>query len=470
MYNREPLNESNPDPFEGGNRETHNGNWTIQGAEAGVFTDNDIYAVRIIATPPKPFTATTDKLTGTFDPCTPNGTDPWSKICRHLDDARLDHVVAQYGSYHGERWEILGEFPVKKPDVTDGHGDPDTSWQAKIPADTPTFIQTIDKNGMTLISEITWRALKSGEKRNDCGGCHAHSIEPLDFDTTEAGKGNPIVNISGVDSTSPVGAGIWDLTSNKIPLLNETGVTFEPGYSYGVEFNRDVVPILNGRCVSCHKAGGSGNMFVLDGSGGRDAWSVISEDGKYDDPQRSKYIRIPQARQSLFVWAAWDQRLDGRANATRSNDIDYSAAADSAHNSLTITDKEKRTIARWVDLGGPIDFPETNGFGYTDDYQLPVVNVYTPFAGDNSVGTQLKVGFADAKSGLDWSTLRVSYHALSDGVEKTIPVNTGTDVDFLKNILTVNLPIPTGEYIITVSMNDMSGNAGIVTRRFKISG
>jgi hypothetical protein len=381
-------------------------------------------------------------------------------------------VVARYGSYHGERWEILGEFPVKKADVTDGQGNPDTSWQAKIPADTPTFIQTIDKKGMTLVSEITWRALKSGEQRTDCGGCHAHSVEPLDFNTTEAGKNKPIAGITGVNSADErVKDGIWDLTLNAIPLLDATGVTFEPGYSYGVEFNRDVVPILNKRCVSCHTAGGTGNMFILDGSGGRDAWSVISEDGKYADPQRSKYIRIPQARQSLFVWAAWGERLDGRTNAERDKDVDYPGEGDPAdpHKAMAITDKEKRTLARWVDLGGPIDFPETHGFGYTDDYQLPVVNVYTPYAGDNNAGTQLKVGFADAKSGLDWSTLSVSYQALGDGVEKAIAINPGTDVN-AKNILTLNLPLTAGEYIITVSINDMSGNTGIVTRRFKISG
>jgi hypothetical protein len=470
MYNREPLNEGDPDPFQppsGGNRENHDGNWTIQGAEAGVFTDDDIYAVRIIATPPKPFTATIDKQTGTFAPCTPDGTDDWSKVCRHLEDPRLEHVVARYGSYHGERWEILGEFPVKKPDVTDGHGEPDTSWQAKIPADMPTFIQTIDKNGMTLVSELTWRALKSGEKRTDCGGCHAHSTEPLDFNTTEAGKNKPIVGVAGVNSSDArVKDGIWDLTLNSIPLLNATGVTFEPGYSYGVEFNRDIVPILNNRCVSCHKAGGTGSKFILDGSGGRDAWSVISEDGSYAAPQRSRYIRTPQARQSLFVWAAWDERLDGRSNSTRSNDIDYSAAADTAHDALTITDKERRTIARWVDLGGPIDFPESNGFGYTDDYQLPVVNIFTPHQGSNS-GAQLKVGFNDALSGLDWGTLSVKYRKLGSA-EQTLAINVGSEVN-AKNILTKNLPIGAGEYIITVSINDIAGNTGVATRRFTIN-
>ena len=184
MYNRESLNEADPDPFYSNmRRPDHDGNWTIQGAEAGVVTDSDIYAVRIIATPPKPYTKPIDAFADTAR---------WNSISRHLLDNRLKYVVARYGSDHGERWEILGEFPVKKLGVTDGQGNPDTSWLAKIPAEMPTFIQAIDRNGMTVTSEIAWRALKPGEKRADCGGCHAHSVAPLEFDTTAAGKGVPI--------------------------------------------------------------------------------------------------------------------------------------------------------------------------------------------------------------------------------------------------------------------------------------
>ncbi|MCK5666954.1 MAG: hypothetical protein KAI17_25885, partial [Thiotrichaceae bacterium] len=484
MYNREPLNEANPDPFLSiKSREFTDGNWTVQGAEAGVFTDDDIYGVRIIATPPKPYT----KPISVFDKnLTPSR---WESISRHLLDDRLQFVVARYGSDHGERWEILGEFPVKKSSIIDEQGNPDTSWLAKIPADTPTFIQTIDKNGMTLTSELTWRALKSGEKRADCGGCHAHSTAPLDFATTEAGKNSPIVNIPGVNSIDPkVKDGIWDLTLNSIPLLNDTGVTFKPGYSYGVEFNRDIVPILNNRCVICHQAGQPGAILILN----NDPWAALAQTGDYDDNllQVSRYIRMPQARQSLLVWSVWGERLDGRTNAERADDIDFPG-----HDPIPgITDVEKRTIARWVDLGSPIDFPQTDGMGYTDDYQLPVVNIYTPHLGDNS-STQLKVGFADAMSGINKNTLSVKYFKIDAdfisqlpdpstvvdvdaaiaklkqvivSAEETIVIDGVQDIDN-KNILTIDLGLSAGEYVITVSINDIAGNTGIGSRRFKIN-
>jgi hypothetical protein len=453
IYNRESLNEANPDPFLASeSREFTDGNWTVQGAEAGVFTNDDIYGVRIIAAPPKPYTKPINSITDTAR---------WNGISRHLLDNRLQQVVARYGSAHGERWEILGEFPVKKPSVTDGQGNPDTSWLAKIPSEVPTFVQTIDKNGMTLVSELTWRALKSGEKRADCGGCHAHSVAPLDIATTEAGKGKPIVGVVGVNSTDPeVKDGIWDLTLNKIPLLNDTGVTFKPGYTYGVEFNRDIVPILNNRCVSCHRAGQSGQKLILN----VDPWSTLSETGDYaaNAVQVSRYIRVPQARQSLLVWATWGERLDGRTNAERSDDIDFPG-----HPAIAgITDEEKRTIARWVDLGSPVDFPSTEGMGYTDDYQLPVVNIRAPYLGGNA-SAQLIVGFNDAKSGLDWSTLSVSYYKLGSS-KQTVSINVASDVN-ARDILSKNLALGTGEYVVTVSINDMAGNTGIASRRFKIN-
>jgi hypothetical protein len=464
IYNREP-NNGDPDPFNSGTsfREGNNGNWTIQGAEAGIFNNSDIYGVRIITTPPKPYTKPINKITN--GACNPSETDDWSQICRHLLDDRIEQVVARYGSDHGERWEILGEFPVKKPSVIDQQGNPDTSWLAKIPADTPTFIQTIDNKGMTLISEIAWRALKPGEKRADCGGCHAHSInvEPLEFATTEAGKNHPITNINGVDSNDDrVKDGIWDLTLNSIPLLNDSGITFAPGYSYGVEFNRDIIPILNNKCVICHQAGQSGEVLILNDG---DPWAAISRTGGYDDNalQISKYIRMPQARQSLLVWATWGERLDGRTNATRDDDIDFNG-----HPAISgITDLDKRTIARWVDLGAPIDFPNTDGMGYTDDYQLPIVNIYTPYRGDN-ITTELKVGFSDALSGLNWETLSVSYHSLLDNIELPVGININTEVD-TKNILTKELNISPGEYIISISIKDLTGNIGLSTRRFSVN-
>jgi hypothetical protein len=461
MLNREPLNESTPDPFKPySGREQNDGNWRIEGAEAGVVTDADIYGVRIIVSPPKPFTKPIKRY---------GNRETWESIERYLEEKRLE-VVARYGSLHGERWEILGEFPLTHTGVTDEQGNPDTSWVAKVPADTPFFIQTLDANGMTVISELTWRGVKSGEKRTDCGGCHAHSIEPLDFATTQAGKISPISGVANLDLTDPmVQEGLWDLTQGSVPLLSESGVSKNSSYSYGVEFNRDVLPIINSNCLSCHTADGTGKELILDGTNDAgDAYASLTKpETEYKYPQVSKYIRVPQARQSLLTWIVWGARLDGRSNEDRENDVDYPEA----HPHLPLTDIDKRTIARWIDLGAPIDFPALSeegfeGFRYTDDYQLPVINIEQP---KRTVNTERKaiIGFADAKAGLNWNSLVISYYPVdSSEPEKLI----STFIRSERNVINFNFPAleQNKDYILKVEIADNVGNKNYQTANFSL--
>jgi hypothetical protein len=463
MLNREPLNESSPDPFKPHKkREMNDGNWRIEGAEAGIITAADIYGVRIIVSPPKPFTKPVKKHG--------NGQD-WNTIKRFLAQTSLEDVVACYGSLHGERWEILGEFPLTHTEATDGQGNPDTSWAAKVPADTPFLIQTLDANGMTAISELTWRGVKSGEKRTDCGGCHAHSVEPLDFATTQAGLGTPISNVANLNLSDPIiQEGLWDLTQGDIPLFSDAGVEKQAGYSYGVEFTRDVLPIINANCVSCHTTNNnsSDNGLVLDGSDNLgDAYSALRDDREnlYGYPQVSKYLRVPQARQSLLTWIVWGERLDGRKNSDRTDDVDYP----SGHPAMSLTDLEKRTVARWIDLGAPIDFPELNmagqeGFRYTDDYQLPVINIQQPKRGENHESLAI-IGFTDAKSGLNWNSLAISFYPV-DGAESVQNISQFNLSN--RNVITLDLPVMTENrnYILKVEITDNAGNKNIQSTNF----
>src|SRR4029434_1669145 len=91
-----------------------------------------------------------------------------------------------------ERLRILGEIPVRKFDggaqPVDPDGNPDTSFLAKLPANQSFTFQTIDKDGMVLNMAQTWHQLRPGEIRTNCGGCHAHSQKPTDFEQTAASK------------------------------------------------------------------------------------------------------------------------------------------------------------------------------------------------------------------------------------------------------------------------------------------
>src|SRR5262249_9147345 len=97
----------------------HRTNWDGQGADAGLYANSDIHAVRILAMEP---------------PSTP--------------------VVGRFQSHAGERLRVLGEIPVRKfgrggpgagGQPLDPDGNPDTSFLAKIPADIAWTFQTLDR-------------------------------------------------------------------------------------------------------------------------------------------------------------------------------------------------------------------------------------------------------------------------------------------------------------------------------------
>lgn len=459
MLNKEEktINKSGDEIFVFDNsrgRESHAGEWMIQGTSSTEYSDSDVYAVRILSIPELPFTNTIS-----ID-------DPGVYVA----DSRVDYTPARFTSAHHESWEILGEFPLTHKATTDAQGNPDTSWWAKIPSDTPTTIQALDINGMMLYSETTWRSMAAGEQRTDCGGCHAHSTEKtqLDFDTTQAGSGALISGVTGVSTTDPlVEFGFWDLTLDGTPVLTETGgVEILSTKSWDVEYNRDIAPIISSRCSTCHTTGQSNGGFITDGSDGSNLYEDLAkiigdEKFTYTSPQVSKYIRSPSARASLFVWVAWDQRLDGRTNSDLADDYDYPTS----HPVLNLPFDERRLIARWVDLGLPINFPTTDGFGYTDDNQLPVIEIFSPQKGFAAANQKIRFGVTDAQSDINWSSLSITYYDVSTpGTVLTVSTFNRDD----NGVVTAAMPAFTvgNEYVIKVQIEDSVGNEQIQSQRF----
>ena len=434
----------NPNP----KRELHDGNWTIQGAEAGRFTSDDVYAVRLIATPPIVFT------------------DPVSNkaaIERFLKDSRRDQVAERFGAANEEDWKILGEFILPHTASNDAQGNKDTSWVAKIPADTPMLIQTLDRNGMTLTSELTWRALKAGEKRVDCGGCHVHAGEPLQYETTKSGNQAPIRGIAGLPDDHPkIQNSYFDLTQGA-PLLTSTGMTFTNEKAISVEFNRDVLPVIDARCVTCHSTELASGGLILDGNGDNDAWGVLgARDKTYTLPQHNKYIRTPQARESLLVWAVYGERLDGRENSERPDDLDFISHPEVSG----LTDEEKRVVARWVDLGSPVNFDITDGFGYTDDNQLPIINVAHPRRGVASASNDWVIGFADAITGVNLDSFQISYQEQLSANEFSNPISVSVSENMItdKGVLKIASQTNARKFILHVSVSDLAGNTAYDSR------
>ena len=423
FYKRESFLGRGDDSFDGLDpfNTSENGassNWGTQGADAGKYDDSDIWAVRIVA----------------LEPNTHRSYGP--------DNGRHFHNAAN------ERHRILGEIPLRKTDdqgqpVLDPEGNPDTSFLAKIPADTPFTFQTLDRNGMVLNMAQTWHQVRPGEVRTNCGGCHAHSQQPLDFAVTAAAQPD---------------YAIYDL-SKVTPLISRDGdgnptvnVVSEPVVD--VEFYRDIRPILSRSCIaSCHTESNpqpDGNL-VFDDYAGYDGFPgdykrladdqdadfgykpVITFGPVWRQTNASRYVRDFQSRRSLLMWKIFGERLDGWSNDDHPTesvpgdpstlpvganpndaDLDYTGTIMPPPGSgvPALTEDEKITFARWIDMGYPIDTAEgmsADAYGWFLDDLKPTLTVSSPRPGlvEDPV-TTIRLGLADANSGIDLGTLSVT--------------------------------------------------------------
>jgi hypothetical protein len=512
-----------PDPWKGLDAFTSHGNgmplnWHNQGADAGLYTNDDIHAVRILVMEP-----TTDRNRG-----------PRS--------GRLFHSHAQ------ERLRILGEIPVRKfrkggrgasaswSQPADPDGNPDTSFLAKVPADTAFTFQTLDKYGMVLNMAQTWHQLRPGEVRNNCGGCHAHSQEPTPFAKTAAAKADYKV---------------WDLV-NQTPLLttrsrDESGKKWDADNATGlrllktgvrsVEYFRDVWPILQKSCVACHtkKAAKPAGNLVLDA----DEESVegrrfpgayyrlaMDERAKYGYkpvgwptwgfPQASRYVRRFQSRRSLLVWKVFGKRLDGFHNDDHPSepkpgagtlawkgkpvdvnkfkaraDIDYTGSVMPPPRAVAgtylgpdgkkikvapLTDEDRLTLVRWIDLGCPIDLdydpahPERRGLGWMCDDNRPTLTLTYPRPSVNPPLSRLLVGMHDYYSGLDLATFEVVADFPVDGM----PAGKNLAAKFKpksQGVWELKLAQPIRRLPrakLTVAVKDRQGNLSRIERTFSV--
>lgn len=233
-----------------------------------------------------------------------------------------------------ERLRNAGEIPIR----TDG------SWWAKILADQPFTLQLLDSERRLLTTAQTWHQVRPGEVRVDCGGCHAHSKTPVVFEGTLASKAAPV-----------------DLT---------------PVPAHDVEYNRDIEPIIQAKCITCHQGADApaGLAFTSDPAAN---WKLLADDpyGHLDTvpgypyawslPNVSKYVRKQNSSQSLLVWTLFNERSDGFTNnqfpgVAKSGinqatwnyymaDQDYLPGAVD-HRALT-TETERRTFVEWIDVG-----------------------------------------------------------------------------------------------------------------------
>lgn len=485
-------------------------NWFNQGSDAGLYDNEDIHAVRILAMEP-----TTDRHHG-----------PKS--------GRL------FRSHAMERLRILGEIPVRKFDKNgeqplDPDGNPDTSFLAKIPADTAFTFQTLDERGMVLNMAQTWHQVRPGEVRHDCGGCHAHSQEPTDFSLTAAAK--PDYQIFDLTQATPLLTSKQkDQSGKQWDGEDSTGLADAKAGVVNVEYFRDVQPILQRSCAACHTSQDgktpAGNLD-LDADGelvdvphngkfpgtyyrlamdqqAKFGHKPIIHNGSWRQTNASRYIRKFQSRRSLLAWKIFGERLDGWKNEdfpsarvpgdpntlehagqpvpnTQANrdksDLDYRGKmmpppdAVKAGKVKPLSEEDRRTLVRWIDLGCPIDLdysadaPEQTGFGWMCDDKRPTLTLTEPALGHSEPLKRILIGAFDYYSGLDPASLEVVADFAIDGVaagenlasrfrEKSRGV---WEFQFSK-------PIPNLDGTLQIRIKDRQGNQTVVIRTISVKG
>ncbi len=138
-----------------------------------------------------------------------------------------------------------------------------------------------------------------------------------------------------------------------------------------------------------------------------------------------------------------------------------------------LTDEDKLTLVRWIDLGCPIDLdydpknPDRRGFGWMLDDQRPTLTLALPKAGANPPLERILVGMHDYGTGLDAEGFAVVADFAVAGVSagqnlapKFKPLGGG--VFELK--LPAPLTVERGKLV--VSVKDKQGNVTRIARTF----
>ncbi|MCH7729500.1 MAG: hypothetical protein IH991_23945 [Planctomycetes bacterium] len=443
----------------------------------------------------------------------------------------------RFFSHANERLRILGEIPLRKfaksgAQPLDPDGNPDTSFLARIPADTAFTFQTIDKNGLMLNFSQTWHQLRPGEIRNDCGGCHAHSQQPTRFSDTFAAR--PDYEVFDLTKNTPlVTSKSEDQSSQRWDDDDASGLRYDTSEVVNVEYHRDIKPILARSCVACHAERNGKppaanlnlaaddeqinvpNSAKLPGTYYRLAHDERAQFGYkpvgYDTwgyPNASRYIRKFQARRSLLVWKLFGRRLDGFTNDDHPSeskpgardlvqkgkpvdmqrnrarwDLDFvgsqmpPADAVNAGKVKPLSDEDRRTLVRWIDLGCPIDLDfdpkhsDRRGFGWMCDDNRPVVALTYPQAGLNRSLERIVIGMHDYYSGLDTESFSVTADFAIDGIAAGENLS-GHFRSESKNVWQWEFDkplrrLPHGK--LSIAVKDKQGNVSRVERTFSVA-
>ncbi len=185
---------------------------------------------------------------------------------------------------------LLGEIPLAD----------DGSFQVQLPANTPVQLQLLDGDGLAVRTS-GWVWVRNHGAQG-CVGCHE-----------DPERTPPNRFVKALQSPAPV--------------LNQP-----PEKRRRVSYASDVAPIVEAKCLSCHRGGASAFSGAPALTGGADGLAP--------------YLVPGAARRSRIVW-----HLLGK-NAARPWDQESAVAAAKPVATGTLSPDELRAFVEWIDLGG----------------------------------------------------------------------------------------------------------------------
>jgi hypothetical protein len=142
-----------------------------------------------------------------------------------------------------------------------------------------------------------------------------------------------------------------------------------------------------------------------------------------------------------------------------------------------LTDEDRRTIVRWIDLGCPIDHdfdpehPEQPGRGWLLDDQRPTLTLAEPQPGANDRLTRLLVGMYDYGTGLDLDTFQVTADFSLGGVPagENLARNFQAQGDGVWELRLAAPVAPLARAKLTIAIKDRQGNTSRIERTFSVN-
>jgi len=289
-----------------------------------------------------------------------------------------------------------------------------------------------------------------------------------------------------------------------------------------VEFYRDIKPLLARSCVACHsreQESPAGKLALDDYQPSRrDGLVPWAENVHIPKELPQTYARLVQyawayqSRRSPLIWKIYGRRLDGFANGdiasprldyedeknvlewchqgkNKERDVDYAGSSMPPPEAIAgtyktprgqsvkvppLTNPEKLTFVRWIDIGSPIDVqydPQSRGRGWLLDEGRPTLTMALPEAGPNTLPlSSILIGMHDYLTGLDVESLSIVADFEVDGVRPG--ENLAAKFQALPESrweLVLSKPVAQldrGE--LHVSVKDRQGNIAKIKRSFSI--